>query len=67
MLSIRPDPGRARVVFFDELDVGTGAQLPDDILVKQEAIKFVAAYYHISDPAVRRRLFELTKATANLA
>ena len=53
--------------FFDDLDKGTGPRSPDDNLLKRETIEFLRAYYGISDPAVRKRLFELTQATAALA
>jgi len=35
-----------------------------DPLVKRETLELVRAYYKISDPKVRKRLFELTKAVA---
>lgn len=35
-------------------------------LDKRETLELVRAYYRISDPAVRKRLFELAKALANL-
>jgi transcriptional regulator with XRE-family HTH domain len=36
-------------------------------LDRRETLELVRAYYRIPDPAVRRRLFELAKALANLA
>ncbi|HSA79816.1 MAG TPA: hypothetical protein VLE23_03275, partial [Geminicoccaceae bacterium] len=36
-------------------------------LDKRETLELVRAYYRIADPAVRKRLFELAKALANLA
>jgi len=39
-------------------------QLPLD---KRETLELIRAYYRISDPAVRKRLFELTKALGNLS
>ena len=58
--------------FFDELpDMPVGrahqvsASAPDpDPLAKRETLELVRAYYRISDPLVRRRVFELTKAVA---
>jgi transcriptional regulator with XRE-family HTH domain len=44
---------------FDHEDDG----LPLD---KRESLELVRAYYRIADPAVRKRLFELAKALANL-
>jgi len=35
-----------------------------DPLIKRETLELVRAYYKISDPKVRKRLFELTKAVA---
>ncbi len=52
--------------FFDDLDEGAGAWSPDDIMVKRETLEFVRAYYRIGDPAVRERLFGMTKAMADL-
>jgi transcriptional regulator with XRE-family HTH domain len=40
-----------------------GGDLPLD---KRETLELVRAYNRIPDPAVRKRLFELTKALANL-
>jgi transcriptional regulator with XRE-family HTH domain len=40
-----------------------GDRLP---LEKRETLELVRAYYRIGDPAVRKRLFELAKALANL-
>lgn len=47
-----------RVAFDHEV-----ADLPLD---KRETLELVRAYYRISDPAVRKRLFELAKALGNL-
>ncbi|MFQ5783410.1 MAG: helix-turn-helix domain-containing protein [Alphaproteobacteria bacterium] len=38
-----------------------------DPLVKRETLELVRAYYRITDPAARKRVFELTKAVANMA
>jgi hypothetical protein len=35
-----------------------------DPLAKRATLEFVRAYYKIEDPAVRKRVFELTKAVA---
>ena len=37
-----------------------------DPLVKRETLELVRAYYKISDPGARKRLFELTKAIAKM-
>ncbi|MAF96091.1 MAG: transcriptional regulator [Rhodospirillaceae bacterium] len=36
-----------------------------DPLARRETLELVRAYYRISDPKVRKRLFELTKSLAN--
>ena len=38
-----------------------------DPLVKRETLELVRAYYRITDPELRRRVFELTKTLAELA
>jgi transcriptional regulator with XRE-family HTH domain len=68
--------------FFDEMSAGVSAQTPSalmkskqqpnidydkDPLAKRETLEFVRAYYKIEDPAVRKRVFELTKAVAKSA
>ena len=64
--------------FFDEMsdDVaarspaqrpGSGDRMPEqelDPMVKRETLELVRAYYKISEPGVRKRLFEMTKALA---
>ena len=62
------------------MSAGTSAQTPSELmktgrrpiaidtetdpLAKRETLEFVRAYYKITDPAVRRRITELTKAVA---
>lgn len=64
--------------FFDDMPPLDGRALPGlregppqpfekDPLVKRETLELVRAYYRITDNAARKRLFELTKAMANLA
>src|SRR5882724_4247594 len=65
--------------FFEEMSAGVSAQTPSalmktkqqpdidyekDPLAKRETLEFVRAYYKIEDPAVRKQVFELTKAVA---
>ena len=66
--------------FFEDMSAGVGAQTPSalmkvghrllaidnetDPLAKRETLEFVRAYYKIKDPAVRKRLAELTKIIA---
>ena len=38
-----------------------------DPLVKRETLELVRAYYRITDAGARKRLFELTKAIANMS
>jgi transcriptional regulator with XRE-family HTH domain len=63
--------------FFEDMTAGTASKSPSrlrglaepkpepfepDPLAKRETLELVRAYYRISDPAVRKRVFELTKA-----
>ena len=62
--------------FFDDIGVDEDGLLPIspsgdgtetlalDPMAKRETLELVRAYYKISDPLIRRRLFELTKAAA---
>jgi hypothetical protein len=36
--------------------------MADDPLAKRETLELVRAYYRITDPAVRKRVFELIKS-----
>ena len=38
------------------------ADLLGDAEIRRETLELVRAYYRISDPAIRRRVFELAKA-----
>ncbi|HYD32818.1 MAG TPA: helix-turn-helix domain-containing protein [Azospirillaceae bacterium] len=68
--------------FFDDMPQDASGQTPaiehrgfaeekssfePDPMAKRETLELVRAYYRIGDPAVRKRLFELTKAVANAA
>jgi transcriptional regulator with XRE-family HTH domain len=63
--------------FFEDMTAGTASKSPSrlrglaepkpepfepDPLAKRETLELVRAYYRISDPAVRKRVFGLTKA-----
>ena len=66
--------------FFEEMSAGVDAQTPSallkagkrpmaidnetDLLARRETLEFVRAYYKIQDPAVRKRVAELTRAVA---
>ncbi len=65
--------------FFDEMSAETPvpaaaaglADLPQmqfeaDPMAKRETLELVRAYYRIEDPMVRRRIFDLAKALANI-
>ena len=65
--------------FFDDMIEGTAAQSPRmlagtveepasfeaDPMTKRETLELVRAYYRITDPQVRNRVFELAKALAS--
>ena len=63
--------------FFEDMSAGTASKSPSRLrglaepkpepfepypLAKRETLELVRAYYRIADPAVRKRVFELTKA-----
>jgi transcriptional regulator with XRE-family HTH domain len=63
--------------FFEDMSAGVAAKTPSrirglgesrpesfelDPMAKRETLELVRAYYKISDPAVRKRVFELTKS-----
>ena len=55
--------------FFDDMalesDQGARAAVLADPMAKRETLELVRAYYKVSNPAVRKRLFELAKALAS--
>jgi transcriptional regulator with XRE-family HTH domain len=66
--------------FFEDMQPGVAERSPSrlkglaetkhepfepDPLAKRETLELVRAYYRITDPGVRKRLFELTKSLAN--
>ena len=65
--------------FFEEMSAGVKSQTPSELMrtrqrpengqekdpmARRETLEFVRAYYRIIDPAVRKRVFALTKAVA---
>src|SRR6201996_3571991 len=68
--------------FFDEMSENAAQQSPrmmvtgmveeveqeveNDPMTKRETLELVRAYYKISDPTVRKRLFELAKSLASI-
>lgn len=61
-------PGELRT-HEGRLSVGMRDQDQDDLepdpMARRETLELVRAYYRITDPRVRKRLFELTKALGN--
>jgi transcriptional regulator with XRE-family HTH domain len=67
--------------FFDDLSTDVTDPVPaapgmaeaepapgePDPMMRRETLELVRAYYRITDPQIRRRLFELTKTIANAA
>ncbi len=65
--------------FFDDMSDEVSAQSPrliaglseepvmfeTDSMTKRETLELVRAYYRITDPQLRKRIFELTKSLAN--
>ncbi len=52
---------RGQLAGFAEAQQGFGGQ-QDDMLGRRETLELVRAYYRITDPAVRKRVFELIKS-----
>jgi transcriptional regulator with XRE-family HTH domain len=56
--------------FFDGMDEAPPVPSPmpeqgePDPMAKRETLELVRAYYRITDPSMRKRIFELTKAVA---
>ncbi len=57
--SVGAQPPRA-VTGFAEVQEGFAG--PDDTLNKRETLELVRAYYRITDPAVRKRVYDLMKS-----
>jgi len=66
--------------FFDDINPAVAVQVAEgasamseaaparyepDPMMRRETLELVRAYYRVTDPATRRRLFELVKAIAN--
>ena len=62
-LLIREDGGSHTTMTFEPEEDAEDDGLSLD---KRETLELIRAYYRIADPAVRKRLFELTKALGNL-
>jgi transcriptional regulator with XRE-family HTH domain len=68
VVGFAPD-GSARAAGLGLAEEGTAFEhdLEDGLsLDRRETLELIRAYYRIADPAVRKRLFELTKALGNL-
>lgn len=61
--------------FFDDMAMEAGSPAPglaqppsppfeDQHLIKRETLELVRAYYRITDPGIRKRIFDLVKAVA---
>ena len=53
--------------FFEGLDEAAEASSLNDILSTRETLELVRAYHRITDPEIRKRMFALVTATAELA
>ena len=58
LVSVYGGQSSRRVAGFAEMQDGFG----DDTLNRRETLELVRAYYRITDPAVRKRVFELIKS-----
>lgn len=56
--------GARRAWGFAEAQEGFGAGGNDDMLHRRETLELVRAYYRITEPAVRKRVFDLIKSLA---
>jgi len=59
-----PIGARRSFGFADSQDAFGGGAAVDDSLNRRETLELVRAYYRITDPAVRKRVFELIKSLA---
>ena len=58
--------GKVANAFAADMSDHAQSDLSDDPLSRQESLELVQAYYRISDPKVRKRLFDLLRSLANL-
>ena len=59
--TLAPAAGSHGTSGFSERQDGFGGH-PDDPLAKRETLELVRAYYRITDPSVRKRVFDLIKS-----
>ena len=59
--TMQATPGNTGIAGFAERTEGFGGH-GDDPLAKRETLELVRAYYRITDPAVRKRVFDLIKS-----
>ncbi len=58
--------------FYDDMPAdqagpaSSGNGQDPDVLLKSETLKFVRAYYRITDPSARKQVYELVKALAKM-
>ncbi len=59
-------------LFFDDMPADQAGPAPSgngqdpDLLLKRETLEFVRAYYRITNPNTRKRVYELVKALAKM-
>ena len=57
-----PMGARRSFGFADSQDIFGDSQGPDESMSRRETLELVRAYYRITDPSVRKRVFELIKS-----
>ena len=63
-MSAAPATGSRRVFGFADAQDSFGTGGTDDALTRRETLELVRAYYKITDPSVRKRVFDLIKSMA---
>ena len=58
------DVGSRRVFGMADAQDSFGGSLDDGVLSRRETLELVRAYYKITDPSVRRRVFDLIRSMA---
>ena len=63
-MSSAPATGSRRVFGFADAQDSFGTGGTDDALTRRETLELVRAFYKITDPSVRKRVFDLIKSMA---
>jgi len=63
---ITPDATERKPVVEIDIDEMSQSGFDVDPMARRETLELVRAYYRIKDPLVRKRVFELAKALANV-